>query len=103
MDKKEYGEKIVNEIINDYKLSKEFHDDAVDHVWKEIFNKLNEIGSQLGHDFCYNKTIDQDEFLKGMEKNIHYREILDELMLIAFNKITNAKLGQDYNEIKQRI
>lgn len=92
MNRKEYGEKIVNEIINDYKLSNDFRDDAIDYVYKEIFNKLNEICAQVGHDFMYNHTIDQDTFMERMKNNTHLREVLDEFMKIGFDKITNSLL-----------
>ena len=92
MNRKEYGEKIVNEIINDYKLSNDFRDDAVDYVYKEIFNKLNEICAQVGHDFMYNHTIDEGEFMKKLNNNLHLREVLDEFMKIGFGKITDSSL-----------
>lgn len=43
MDKKEVGEKIVEDIINRYILSDEFKMDAMHYIYKRIFDEYNSL------------------------------------------------------------
>lgn len=74
MDRKKYGEIIVDQIINDYKNSAEFRDDAARFMYRWFMQILNYKTASLGDSFVQtiNGAYDQEDakkmFMEGMEK-----------------------------------
>ena len=86
MDRKKYGEIIVDQIINDYKNSKEFRDDARHFLYRWLTTIINYKVANLGDNFVQQfKTSDvlpEDEkkvFMEGMDKYNDLRAKMDEL------------------------
>ena len=96
MDRKKYGEIIVDQIINDYKNSSEFRDYARDFIYRWLTIILNFKTANLGDSFVQKSTdcleLPEDvkkEFLEGMTKYNDLRAKMDELfdMLQANNHL----------------
>lgn len=86
MDRKKYGEIIVDQIINDYKNSKEFRDDARHFLYRWLTCILNYKTADLGNCFVngLNGTMtvpeeNQQKFMEGMDKYNDLRAKMDEL------------------------
>lgn len=86
MDRKKYGEIIVDQIINDYKSSKEFSDDARRFVYRWLTCILNYKTADLGNCFVngLNDTMivpeeNQQKFMEGMKMYNDLRENMDKL------------------------
>ena len=70
MDRQKYGEMMVNQIIEDYKLSDDFKRDAVEYVYRNIINHMN---YREGHTADILATSNfseeaQNEFMNSMAK-----------------------------------
>lgn len=93
MDRKKYGEIIVDQIINDYKNSKEFRDDAIAFIFKWLTNIINYRIANVGLDLSLSNLDKeaQKEFIKGMEKN----NDLKEKIFDAYHLLTSEE-NQDF-------
>lgn len=86
MDRKKYGEIIVDQIINDYKNSKEFRGDACNLIYRWLTTIINYKTASLGNAFvektptCLELSEDaKKEFIEGMTKYNDLRAKMDEL------------------------
>lgn len=100
MDKQKYGEFIVNEIIDAYKHSQEFQNDAIKFVKTEILNELNALNAQAFCEFnnniisAENETISNlytDELCFNAEIAKQRRQYLEELFEITFGEGVHAR------------
>ena len=100
MDKQKYGESIVNQIIDAYKDSQEFKNDAVKFVKTEIANEIHALNAQTFHDFVNkvksdgNETISNvctDELCFNVEKAKQRLQYLKELFEITFGEGKHAR------------
>ena len=86
MDRKKYGEIIVDQIINDYKSSKEFSDDARRFVyrWLDIILnfKIAGLGDNLARNLEGKNEVTEEEknkFIVGMAEYGRLKENMDKL------------------------
>jgi hypothetical protein len=86
MDRKKYGEIIVDQIINDYRNSKEYRQDAANYIYKWLTCILNYKTADLGNNFVngLNGTMtvpeeNQQKFMEGMEMYNDLREKMNTL------------------------
>ena len=86
MDRKKYGEIIVDQIINDYKSSKEFSDDARRFVYRWLNIILNYKSAGLGDNIVRNlegknevTEEEKNKFVAGMAEYNRLRENIDKL------------------------
>ncbi len=86
MDRKKYGEIIVDQIINDYKSSKEFSDDARRFVyrWLDIILnfKIAGLGDNLVRNLEGKNEVTEEEknkFIVGMAEYGRLKENMDKL------------------------
>lgn len=88
MDRKEYGEYIVNKIIEDYKRSDEFKKDAQDYVKSSIIIQLNWQEGDAANVLSGSKMTqeDQDRFMINMQHYKGMRETLEALYSLTFKK-----------------
>ena len=88
MDRKEYGEYIVNKIIEDYKHSDEFKKDAQDYVKSSIIMQLNWQEGDAANVLSGSQMdkVDQDRFMANMQYYKGMRETLETLYLLTFKK-----------------
>ncbi len=100
MDKQKYGESIVNQIIDAYKHSQEFQNDAVKFVKTEILNEINAQNAQAFYEFNNNvrsnenETISNvwtDELCFNVEIAKQRRQYLEELFEITFGEGEHAR------------
>ena len=82
MDNNEYGRIIVEQIINDYKQSKEFKNDAVEYVRREVETELNFKAADAGLRFgnSMESPIEKASFIAAMMKIKAQKEALSELL-----------------------
>lgn len=86
MDRKKYGEIIVDQIINDYRNSKEFRDDARHFLYQWLTTIINYKVASLGDNFVQrfntSEVLSEDNekmFMEGMDKYNDLRAKMDEL------------------------
>ena len=86
MDRKKYGEIIVDQIINDYKNSAEFRNDAARFMYRWFMQILNYKTASLGDLFVQtieNKFVVPEDskknFMEGMEKYSDLKAKMDML------------------------
>lgn len=86
MDRKKYGEIIVDQIINDYRNSKEYRQDATNYIYRWLTCILNYKTADLGSNFVngLNDTMtvpeeNQQKFMDGMEMYNDLREKMNTL------------------------
>ena len=103
MDKQKYGESIVNQIIDAYKHTQEFQNDAVKFVKTEIANEINALNAQAFYEFSSNnnnvtsnenETISNvwaDELCFNVEIAKRRRQYLEELFEITFGEGVHAR------------
>ena len=95
MDRKKYGEIIVNQIINDYRNSKEYREDAANYVYRWLTCILNYKTADLGRMFEFSLKHNADhiavseenkqKFMDGMEKYNDLREKMNTLFNMLFD------------------
>ena len=113
MNKKEVGEKIVEDIINRYILSNEFKMDALYYIYKRIFDEYNNQMAECGHYFEFNafdeagivKPEVADKFQAEMEEYSNERKMFRQIFERVFGYspeyndtisiVTNILLGKD--------
>ena len=113
MNKKEVGEKIVEDIINRYILSNEFKMDALYYIYKRIFDEYNNLMAECGHYFEFNafdeagivKPEVADKFQAEMEEYSNERKMFRQIFERVFGYspeyndtisiVTNILLGKD--------
>lgn len=93
MDRKKYGEIIVNQIINDYRNSKEYRQDAANYIYRWLTCILNYKTADLGNCFVngLNDTMkvpeeNQQKFMDGMEMYNDLREKMNTLFKMLFDE-----------------
>lgn len=100
MDKQKYGESIVNQIIDAYKKSKEFQDDAVKFVKKEIINEIHALNVKAYYELNNNIITDEnnnvskawaDELCFNVEVTKQRLQNLNELFDLTFNEGEHAR------------
>lgn len=100
MDREKYGKIIVDQIINDYKNSKEFRDDARQFIYRWLDIIINYKTAGLGDKFVQQVSTQDSEpqyvlpedaqklFMEGMDKYNNLRTKMNEL---------DAMLGDEAN------
>ena len=93
MDRKKYGEIIVNQIINDYRNSKEYRQDAANYIYRWLTCILNYKTADLGNMFTkgLNDTMtvpeeNQQKFMDGMEMYNDLRAKMNTLFKMLFDE-----------------
>ena len=86
MDREKYGKMIVDQIINNYKSSKEFSDDARRFIYRWLDIILNYKIAGLGDNFARKFDLkneateeEKDKFVVGMAEYNRLKENMDKL------------------------
>ena len=102
MDREKYGKIIVDQIINDYKNSKEYKQDAINYIYRWLTCILNYKAAGVGDCFvrdihgCMEVTEEsKKKFMDGMEKYNDLRDKMDTLFKMLYGD-TADDLAQAY-------
>ena len=95
MDKQKYGESIVNQIIDAYKNTQEFKNDAIEFVKKEIINEIHAQNAKSYYKFLNNggeiTNQSTEELCDSVDITKKRIEYLNELFELTFGEGEHAR------------